>query len=159
LEGAIIVARWRNNFPGGFIMRLWSLIALLPALAACASAGPELAAFDAASLRGSAWVQGTDSGARRLEFNSAGQASGTGGCNNFSAPVEMNSQTLKFGPIRATKKRCDSSVQAVEDAFFRALEAAASARWDRGQLVLLDSRSAPVLRLDRDARSPGAQRP
>lgn len=65
------------------------------------------------------------------------RARGYGGCNTFAATAfPLKEQHLAVGPLALTKKSCDKSLQATEQAYFVALRTAA--QWDMvgSQLVL-----------------------
>ena len=62
---------------------------------------------------------------------------GFGGCNSFSATAfPLKEQGLAVGPLALTKRSCDASVMATEQAFLTALRT--SAKWDTiiGSLVI-----------------------
>ncbi|MDX2218228.1 MAG: META domain-containing protein [Burkholderiales bacterium] len=131
-------------------------LTLIP-LAACASGTPASPTLDTASLVGSAWTQGVGTNAPRLQFVSAVSVNGTGGCNTFTGKAELGGSVMKLGPLGTTKKLCIGPSQAVEDAFYRALQDTQSARIDGGQLVLLNAKGEEVARLDKS--TPQAGRP
>jgi heat shock protein HslJ len=57
------------------------------------------------------------------------RARGFGGCNNYSATTyPLREQSLAVGPFALTKKACDKSAMASEQAFLVALRTAA--KWD-----------------------------
>ncbi|MBL8517629.1 MAG: META domain-containing protein [Betaproteobacteria bacterium] len=120
-----------------------SLLTLAP-LAACAAGGSAAPALETASLVGTAWIQGSGGNAPRLQFNTATSVNGTGGCNTFSGKAELGGTAMKLGPLATTKKLCVGPSQAVEDAFYRALQDTASARIESGQLVLLNAKGEEV---------------
>ena len=60
-----------------------------------------------------------------LEFDGQGQVSGSGGCNSYSAPYELQGDKLSFGQITRTLKACQpEGINQQELAYFQALEAA-----------------------------------
>jgi heat shock protein HslJ len=122
-------------------------------LSACASAQPA-PALDTATLVGSAWTQGTGANAPRVQFASAASVNGTGGCNSFSGKAELGGSKMKLCPLGTTKKLCIGPSQAVEDAFYRALQDTQSARMDGGQLVLLNAKGEELTRLDKASPQP-----
>lgn len=128
--------------------RIVAALSMLP-LAACASGSPALPGLDASTLVGSAWTQGIGANSPRLQFATATSVNGTGGCNTFSGPAELSGSKMKLGPLATTKKLCIGPSQAVEDAFYRALQNTQSARLDGGQLVLLDAKGEELARLDK----------
>ncbi|MCB5175468.1 MULTISPECIES: META domain-containing protein [Microvirga] len=57
------------------------------------------------------------------------RASGFGGCNTYSATAyPLREQGLAVGPFALTKRSCDKSAMAIEQAFLVALRT--SAKWD-----------------------------
>lgn len=65
------------------------------------------------------------------------RARGYGGCNTFAATAfPLREQHLAVGPLAITKKSCDKSLAALEQAFFVALRT--SGQWDivGSQLVI-----------------------
>jgi heat shock protein HslJ len=57
------------------------------------------------------------------------RASGFGGCNTYTATAyPLREQGLAVGPFALTKKSCDKSAMAIEQAFLVALRT--SAKWD-----------------------------
>lgn len=133
-------------------VQLAGALCLLP-LAACATGLPNSPALDVATLVGSAWTQGVGANAPRLQFVSANSVNGTGGCNSFTGKAEMKGSEIRLGPLGTTKKLCIGPSQAVEDAFYRALQETRSARIEEGQLVLLNDKGTELARLDKATSS------
>jgi heat shock protein HslJ len=52
-----------------------------------------------------------------------GRASGSGGCNAYSGPVEIAGGRLRFGTLAATRMGCGDVTNAQEDRFHRILAA------------------------------------
>jgi heat shock protein HslJ len=60
-----------------------------------------------------------------LEFDAAGQAGGTGGCNSFGSEYTVQDNTLSFGDIVSTLIACeDESIMAQEQQYYEALRSA-----------------------------------
>lgn len=60
-----------------------------------------------------------------LEFPEAGKVSGRGSCNRFFGAVEISGQSIKFGPLAATKMACiDDAANAQEKKYLEALQKA-----------------------------------
>ena len=61
-------------------------------------------------------------------FAADGTVTGSGGCNDYTAPYTAGASTLQIGPIAATKKTCSepAGVMAQESQYFAALAAAVS---------------------------------
>ncbi len=58
-----------------------------------------------------------------IEFDSDGQAGGSGGCNAYSAPYEVRENMLSFGEITHTMMACEQEeVGQQEQRYFQALE-------------------------------------
>jgi len=85
---------------------------------------------------GSTWVAVSINGknfpgVERPSFTISDQyrATGFGGCNAFSATAyPLREQRLAVGPIAFTKKQCDKTIMALEQAFLVGLRTAA--QWD-----------------------------
>ncbi len=84
---------------------------------------------------GSSWVavslNGKPFGGERPSFRLDDQlrASGFGGCNTYTATAyPLREQGMAVGPFALTKRSCDKSAMAIEQAFLVALRT--SAKWD-----------------------------
>ncbi len=87
-----------------------------------------------------------------LEFGADGQASGSAGCNRFSARYEAEGTTLRFGPVAATRRMCPGDdLMAQEAAFLKALETVASARIEGPRLELRTASGVLAASLQSDA--------
>ena len=76
------------------------------------------------------------------------RARGYGGCNTFAATAfPLREQHLAVGPLALTKKSCDKSLQASEQAFLVALRTAA--QWDLVGSQLVIKSPNGELRFDR----------
>ena len=74
-----------------------------------------------------------------LEFDDR-TASGSGGCNTFSSPYQLEGQNLTIGPLAATKVACEEPILGVETAYFAAMDVVnQAAMLDDGRLQLWDS--------------------
>ena len=72
-----------------------------------------------------------------LTFGTDGRASGSAGCNNFTAGYTVDGSSLRFGPAAATRKMCpEAGVMEQEAAFLKALESVATARVEADRLEL-----------------------
>ncbi len=69
-----------------------------------------------------------------------GTASGSGGCNTFTASYTLEGDVLDMGPIASTKIACEEPILGVETAYFAALDVVdRAAILDDGELQLWDS--------------------
>jgi len=72
-----------------------------------------------------------------LAFGADGRASGSAGCNNFTAGYTVDGSSLRFGPAAVTQKMCaETGVMEQEAAFLKALESVATARVEADGLEL-----------------------
>ena len=82
-----------------------------------------------------------------MRWVSANQVNGSGGCNGFTGAAVSDLARLRIGPLAATRKMCLTLPGGQEDKFFKALELTRKARFENGQLVLLDDTGAVLARL------------
>ena len=74
-----------------------------------------------------------------------GQASGNGGCNQFSSTATLSEATIAFTPIISTKMACaDNSLNNQETAYLTALQSAATWKLDGASLTLSDAQGTAV---------------
>ena len=87
-----------------------------------ASAAADLAetSWTLVSLGGAPVAEG--SGAR-LAFDSAGNVSGSTGCNSVSGTYALDGPSLTFGPLATTRMACEEALMAQETAVLEALAA------------------------------------
>jgi heat shock protein HslJ len=79
-------------------------------------------------------VQGTHV---TLAFGKDGRASGSAGCNNYTAPYTVDGSKLRIGPAAATRLMCaQPGVMEQEQAFLKALETVTTVQFDADQLFL-----------------------
>jgi heat shock protein HslJ len=75
-----------------------------------------------------------------MSFSSDGQVGGSGGCNQYSAPYQIDGDKLTVGPMSSTLMLCDGAVGAQETAFFGGLTGATSWRINKtGDLEITGS--------------------
>ena len=122
---------------------LAALILICPSAPACA-----------VNLAGSEWRPSrigtsTISPESRLfvQFKSAGQLAGHGGCNRFFGQYKISGNEIRIGPAGATRMACAEPLMTLEMAFFSALEGARSFRRDKTKLVLFDASGKEVASL------------
>jgi heat shock protein HslJ len=134
-----------------------ALVLALGLAAGCATAGGSSAP---SSLEGSSWraqeVGGQALGERpqatltfeRAEEGHGLRAAGSGGCNRYFGPVEIEGERMAFGPLAATKRACEPAVMDAEQRFFAALSEAVRFELGRdGVLVLQGEDGVPRARL------------
>jgi putative lipoprotein len=105
------------------------------------------------SLAGTRWstIPGasiTDGKVPHLQLLADGQAIGSGGCNRFTGKWTTLGNTLRIGPLAATRMACPEPAMRGEFELFKALEATRSARSESGRLVLLDATGELLLALE-----------
>jgi putative lipoprotein len=90
-----------------------------------------------------------DNAQSTIRFAADGTASGSGGCNNFSGKAVVDGDSIRIGPLAATKKLCVPALDDQERKFFDALERARSFEIDAGtqKLLLEDESGAPLATL------------
>jgi heat shock protein HslJ len=88
----------------------------------------------------------------RLTFETPKSVNGNGGCNRFFGPVEIDGETIAFGPLAATRMACAPAVDDQEQTFFAALADARRCSLDpQGLFVLYDATNEPILRFSRSS--------
>lgn len=74
-----------------------------------------------------------------LAFDAQGRASGSTGCNQFTAGYQATGETLRFSQVASTRRACaDPAVDEQEQAFLRALGSVASLQFEADRLELRD---------------------
>jgi heat shock protein HslJ len=80
-----------------------------------------------------------------LVLDASGQASGNGGCNQFSSTATLSEATITFTPIISTKMACaDNSLNSQETAYLTALQSAAAWKLDGASLTLSDAQNTAL---------------
>lgn len=120
-----------------FLMMAMALVARGPALADDDD-GPPTASWTAVELNGKP-VEGLT-----LDYTTD-KASGTGGCNRFNGPINIEDDAIQIGPLASTKMMCEGKSE-IESQYFAALQAARSFTIDGGMLVLKDDGGKVVLK-------------
>ena len=72
-------------------------------------------------LGGATVIEGAEA---TLEFPEDGKAAGHGSCNRFFAPVTVSGDSIRFGPVGATRMACEAPVASQEAKYLKALEGA-----------------------------------
>jgi heat shock protein HslJ len=128
-----------------------------PAATPAASTPVPTAAAAAPTLVGTAWrladladttaIPGVEA---TLEFPEAGRAAGRGSCNRFFGTVEISGESIRFGPLAATKMAClDAAANAQEAKYLAALQAAERFAFDGPALVVYSRGGRAPLRFTR----------
>jgi heat shock protein HslJ len=134
---------------------------LAAALAACSQPAPPPAEpastpteapvlsdeWRAASLADTHWAMSNEPAntAPLMDFGAV-EASGTTGCNSWSARYRTNGAALGFQDVTVTERACGSGVMETEQAFLAALRDTEAARMEGEDLVLLDIGGAETAR-------------
>jgi heat shock protein HslJ len=86
-----------------------------------------------------------------MAFSGDGKASGSAGCNRFTAGYAAEGQKLTFSPAAATRMMCTApSVMEQEQQFLKALEAVATARFEGDRLELRAASGALAITLAKE---------
>ena len=85
------------------------------------------------ALLGKAPVPGTD---LTSEFTSAGNVSGSAGCNHYSAKFTQSGSAIRISSIASTQMACAPKIMAQESVFLKALASARSYSVSGGKLTL-----------------------
>ena len=89
-----------------------------------------------------------------LTFGADGQASGSAGCNRYTARYEAEGSSLRFQPAAATRRMCPGeALMAQEQAFLKALESVATVRVEGQRLDLRTASGSLAATLQRDGGS------
>lgn len=108
--------------------------------------------FSAESLDGSKWQLSAQSATQfqpTLEFDS-GHVAGVGGCNRYSANVDIHTNfEVRIGPIASTKILCPPPLDKLESTFLSQLEKAQSLSFNGVDMLIVygGAEENPVLRL------------
>jgi putative lipoprotein len=115
-----------------------------------------MAATSQRNLIGTSW-RAEDIGGRgvvdnaqtTLTFDGEGRVTGSGGCNRYFGPATLQGDSISFGGIGSTRMACPPARMEQEQAFFAALAATRSYRFDEsGQnLLFLGEDGAVLVRL------------
>lgn len=82
-----------------------------------------------------------------LEFDDGGNAFGSGGCNRFRGPAEIDGTTLTFGDLASTMMACEEPNSKQEAAFHEVLSETVAFKFEEGDLLLIDSEDETVAKL------------
>ena len=116
-------------------------------------AAPTPTATQSNGLAGTSWrlvdLAGTPAAEKieaTLEFTEAGKVSGRGSCNRFFGTVEISGESIRFGPLAATKMSCGDAADAQEVRYLRALQGAERFVFDGDALLVFAKGLAQPLR-------------
>ncbi len=147
------------------IFTLVEVISQTPAAAAEQPAVGELPAGEELTLEGQTWLLSSYAGQdgeqiealpqTRVTITFAeGEVSGSGGCNNFFGPYEVNGSELSIGLLGSTMMACVDDVMAQETGYLANLGAVAGYQIDGEQLHLLGADGQLLLVYTVDASTP-----
>jgi heat shock protein HslJ len=85
-----------------------------------------------------------------LEFPEAGKAAGRASCNRFFGTVEISAESIKVGPLAATKMSCGDATDAQEKKYLEALQAAERFAFDDRALLIYSRGMEKPLRFARN---------
>lgn len=126
--------------------------ALLAATPLYAQTAPDKPMGMAPAIIGSTWIATEINGAapsNRLstfKITEEMKAVGTGGCNNWSAPIQLEGTDIRIGDIKSTMKACLGEAIRQERAYFAALANAKSWKAAEGELRFLDAEGTVLIR-------------
>jgi heat shock protein HslJ len=125
-----------------------ALVGLVVLLAACAPMSDAANSGNGFQLDGSEWALVSMADVT-LKFDQ-GNATGSGGCNQYRGPYMVSGSNLTFGPIAATKRACvENERNAQETAYLDALAKVKSFEGSENKLVLKDAGGATLLEFAR----------
>jgi heat shock protein HslJ len=103
-------------------------------------------ASPAASIENTSWTLATLDGQPALadttvtlNFEAAGRAGGSDGCNNYSGSYTVNGSQLAFGQLVSTMMACPEPIMKQATAYAKALSQTAAYKSDGAALTLLDA--------------------
>ncbi len=134
-----------------------AVIPLVAAVAALAAgcAGDEERSTEVASLEGVPWVlvagndvEGSDEASVPSATFDSGGLSGRGVCNSYASSYTVDGSSIELAPVASTRIACQPPGDAVENAFFDALELARGWYVEGDELVLLNAEGDELLRFE-----------
>jgi heat shock protein HslJ len=131
------------------------LVAAVAAALAAGCAGDEEMSTDSVTLEGVPWVlvAGIDfeerdaASAPSATFESGG-VSGRAACNSYASSYTVDGSSLELQPVAWTRIACEPPGDAVEEAFFEALERVRGWIVDDDELVLVNADGDELLRFE-----------
>jgi putative lipoprotein len=142
------------------LVHLSGLVVVAVVALACADATVSSTEPDsAADLAGTAWLVTTIDGQAAvpdapptIAFGDDGTVSGSGGCNQYSGPFEIDGGSISVGELASTLMLCEGAAGTQETAFLNALGGATSWRIDETGKLGLDG--AGLIVAERAAQAP-----
>lgn len=105
-----------------------------------------------ATLPGSAWQVTTfatqtplDGHPITFEFDAEGNIAGNGSCNRFGGSCTIESDIIKIGPLRSTRRACEPEVMQQEHKFLTLLGAAQSWKITPDDILVLNSPDGEII--------------
>lgn len=83
-----------------------------------------------------------------LQFDAEGQVSGHGGCNRFTGAYKLGADTLRLGPLAATRMACPEPAASFEISFLDALQSATTTSISANMLTMRNDRGHAILRMN-----------
>lgn len=84
----------------------------------------------------------------RLTLTESGIASGSTGCNRFTAPYEIAGDTLSFGRVKRGLRGCSSTLREQERSFYSAIFRTRAFGIDEGNLILLNNAGLELMEFE-----------
>jgi heat shock protein HslJ len=79
-----------------------------------------------------------------LTLGADGRVVGRGGCNRYFGKYTLEGENISFGPLASTLMYCEDTM-AMENAFFKALDAVRTVHWEDNALQMLSGDGSTVL--------------
>lgn len=137
---------------GALTAALGLLLALLGA--GCGrQAAPTVPPLPPPAIVGTSW-RAEGMATSTLTFDSVTRASGSAGCNTYTAPLTISGTAVRLGPLKGGRQKCAPEIMDQERRFLGALDATRAYRLDGATLRLLDLGGREVLRLTRGESPP-----
>jgi heat shock protein HslJ len=131
------------------------LVAAVAAALAAGCAGGEESSTEIASLEGVPWVlvagvdvEGSDQASVPSATFDSGGVSGRAVCNSYASSYTVDGGSLELAPVAWTRIACEPPGDAVENAFFEALERVRGWYVAGDELVLVNTEGDELLRFE-----------
>jgi heat shock protein HslJ len=93
-----------------------------------------------------------------LKFESTERVAGNGGCNGYFGAVELKGDSIRFGPLGATRRMCPDAVMNQEARFLAALGAAYRIVMDGPYLYIHSKAEDATLKFSKLVKDPGERK-